>query len=76
MKKLLRFVVVGATGFIVDAGLLFLSASVYSLDGQTVLTASHAAAWPDDGDPSRDIAERAARELLDAGAAGLTGARP
>ncbi|MCW3491922.1 hydroxymethylbilane synthase [Microbacterium sp. SSM24] len=61
---------------VVDAGLLFLSASVYSLDGQTVLTASHAAAWPDDGDPSQDIAARAARELLDAGAADLTGARP
>lgn len=61
---------------VVDAGLLFLSASVYSLDGRTVLTASHAAVWPDDGDPSHEIAERAARELLDAGAADLTGARP
>ncbi|MHC3000447.1 hydroxymethylbilane synthase [Microbacterium sp. HJ5] len=61
---------------VVDAGLLLLSASVYSLDGQTVLTSSHAATWPDDGDPSRDVAARVARELLDAGAAGLTGERP
>lgn len=61
---------------VVDAGLLLLSASVYSLDGTTVLTSSHAAAWPDDGDPSREVAARVARELLDAGAAGLTGERP
>ena len=61
---------------VVDAGLLLLSASVYSLDGQTVLTSSHAATWPDDGDPSREVAARVARELLDAGAAGLTGERP
>lgn len=61
---------------VVDAGLLLLSASVYSLDGQTVLTSSHAATWPDDGDPSRDVAARVAHELLDAGAAGLTGERP
>lgn len=60
---------------VVDAGLLLLSASVYSLDGATVLTASHAAEWPDDDAP-RDVAQAAARELLDAGAAGLTGARP
>lgn len=60
---------------VVDAGLLLLSASVYSLDGMTVLTSSHAAAWPDD-DASRDVAASVARELLDAGAAGLTGARP
>ncbi|WP_374311651.1 hydroxymethylbilane synthase [Microbacterium sp.] len=61
---------------VVDAGLLLLSASVYSLDGRTVLTSSHAATWPDDGDPSREVAARVARELIDAGAAGLTGARP
>lgn len=61
---------------VVDAGLLLLSASVYSLDGATVLTSSHAASWPDDGDPSREVAARVARELLDAGAAGLTGERP
>ena len=61
---------------VVDAGLLLLSASVYSLDGATVLTSSHAGVWPDDGDVSLDIAEGVARELIDAGAAGLTGARP
>lgn len=61
---------------VIDAGLLLLSASVYSLDGTTVLTSSHAASWPDEGDPSREVAARVARELLDAGAAGLTGARP
>lgn len=62
---------------VVDAGLLLLSASVYSLDGTTALTSSHATAWPDDeGDPSREVAASVARELLDAGAAGLTEARP
>ena len=62
---------------VVDAGLLLLSASVYSLDGTTTLTSSHATAWPDDdGDPSREVAASVARELLDAGAAGLTGERP
>ncbi|MCH6230195.1 hydroxymethylbilane synthase [Microbacterium sp. CFH 31415] len=62
---------------VVDAGLLLLSVSVYSLDGATTLTSSHATAWPDDdGDPSREVAASVARELLDAGAAGLTGERP
>lgn len=62
---------------VVDAGLLLLSASVYSLDGTTILTSSHATVWPDDeGDPSREVAASVARELLDAGAAGLTGERP
>jgi hydroxymethylbilane synthase len=65
---------VGARG-VVDAGLLLLSASVYSLDGVTALTSSHATTWPD-ADASRDVAASVARELLDAGAAGLTEARP
>ncbi|MBW9093360.1 hydroxymethylbilane synthase [Microbacterium jejuense] len=60
---------------VVDAGLLLLSASVYSLDGTTVLTSSHAAVWPD-ADAPRDIATAVARELLAAGAADLTGERP
>lgn len=60
---------------VVDAGLLLLSASVYSLDGTTVLTSSHATTWPDAEAP-HDVAQAVARELLDAGAAGLTGARP
>jgi hydroxymethylbilane synthase len=58
---------------VVDAGLLLLSASVYSLDGKVALTASHAIEWPDDTAPF-DVASAAARELLDAGAAELTGA--
>lgn len=58
---------------VVDAGLLLLSASVYSLDGTVALTASHATVWPDD-DAALDVATAAARELLDAGAADLTGA--
>jgi hydroxymethylbilane synthase len=62
---------------VVDAGLLLLSASVYSLDGATALTSAHAASWPEDGgDPPREVAASVARELLDAGAAGLTGGRP
>ncbi|WP_106814482.1 hydroxymethylbilane synthase [Microbacterium timonense] len=62
---------------VVDAGLLLLSASVYSLDGATALTSSHATTWPEnEGDPSREVAASVARELLDAGAAGLTGERP
>ncbi|WP_214466469.1 hydroxymethylbilane synthase [Microbacterium flavescens] len=62
---------------VVDAGLLLLSASVYSIDGATTLTSSHATSWPeDDGDPSREVAASVARELIDAGAAGLTGERP
>jgi len=60
---------------VVDAGLLLLSVSVYSLDGATILTSSHAAVWPDAGAP-RDIAAAVARELLAAGAADLTGERP
>jgi hydroxymethylbilane synthase len=58
---------------VIDAGLLLLSASVYSIDGSVALTASHATDWPDD-DAARDVGAAAARELLDAGAADLTGA--
>lgn len=57
---------------VVDAGLLLLSASVYSLDGTVVLTASHATTWPDDT-AALDVATSAARELMDAGAADLMG---
>jgi hydroxymethylbilane synthase len=46
---------------------------VYSLDGTVALTASHASVWPDD-DAAFEVASAAARELLDAGAADLTGA--
>ncbi|MDE0547079.1 hydroxymethylbilane synthase [Microbacterium sp. C7(2022)] len=58
---------------VVDAGLLLLSASVYSLDGTRVLTSSHGAVWPDDGAPL-DVAGAVARDLLADGAAELTGA--
>ena len=58
---------------VIDAGLLLLSASVYSIDGTVALTASHATDWPDDG-AALDVGAAAARELLDAGAADLTGA--
>lgn len=58
---------------VIDAGLLLLSASVYSLDGTVALTASHAAVWPDP-DAALDVASAAARDLLAAGAADLTGA--
>lgn len=56
---------------LIDDGLLFLSARVYSHDGTTVLTASHAAAWPD-ADAPLELAQRASDELLAAGAAALT----
>lgn len=64
---------VGATA-VIDNELLFLTATVYSLDGTRKLTASHAAT-PDSHSPAdlaaaaRDVAERACRELLDGGAA-------
>jgi hydroxymethylbilane synthase len=59
---------IGANAF-VDDGLLFLSARVYSLDGTTTLTASHALYLDDVKQPATEVAERVARELLDAGAA-------
>lgn len=58
---------------VVDAGLLLLSVSVYSLDGSIRLTSSHAAEWPDDT-AALDVADAVARELLAGGAADLTGA--
>ncbi|HEX7835778.1 MAG TPA: hydroxymethylbilane synthase [Pseudolysinimonas sp.] len=64
---------VGARALI-DDGLLFLSARVYSLDGATVLTAAHALPLDSAVDPASGIAQRVADELLDAGAARLTGA--
>jgi hydroxymethylbilane synthase len=61
---------VGANAF-VDDGLLFLSARVYSLDGTSTLTSSHALYLSDVKQPGSDLAERVARELLDAGAAAI-----
>jgi hydroxymethylbilane synthase len=56
---------------LVDDGLLFLSARVYSEDGTERLTSSHALYLSDVTNPSADIAARVARELLDGGAATL-----
>lgn len=60
---------------LIDAELILLSARVYSADGTQRLTAAHGAYWPD-RDAPREIAERAASELLAAGAADLMGDRP
>jgi hydroxymethylbilane synthase len=66
---------VGATA-IVDDGLLFLTATVYSLDGTEQLTSSHAAT-PDAmnraalDEAGRDVAARVVADLLAAGAADL-----
>jgi hydroxymethylbilane synthase len=59
---------VGANAF-VDDGLLFLSARVYSLDGTSSLTSSHALYVSDSKQPGSELAQRVAGELLDAGAA-------
>jgi len=61
---------IGANAF-VDDGLLFLSGRVYSLDGSSRLTSSHALYLSDVKNPGSELAERVARELLDAGAASL-----
>lgn len=56
---------------LLDDGLLFLTARVYSLDGSAELTSAHAL-YPDDVQhPSDDLADRVADELLAAGAATL-----
>lgn len=56
---------------LVDDGLLFLSARVYSPDGARRLTSSHALYLSDVTNPSHEVAARVARELLDGGAAEL-----
>jgi hydroxymethylbilane synthase len=61
---------VGAAA-VMDGGLLFLSARVYSPDGSRQLTASHALYPEDAADPAAELAERVATELLAAGAADL-----
>ena len=58
----------------IDDGLLFLSARVYSPDGSAQLTSAHALYPSDVNDPAAELAEKVARELLDLGAAELTGA--
>ena len=64
---------IGATA-VIDDGLLFLTATVYSPDGTRRITASHAAtpeshSLADLQDAALDVADRAARELLAGGAA-------
>jgi hydroxymethylbilane synthase len=64
---------IGATA-VIDDGLLFLTATVYSPDGTRSITASHAAtpeshSIVDLQDAAHDVAERAAAELLTGGAA-------
>ena len=66
---------VGATAMI-DDGLLFLSARVYSVDGDAELTSSHALYVDDAATPAHDVSLRVARELLDGGAADLAPLRP
>ena len=61
---------VGASAAIED-GLLFLTATVYALDGSARLTASHAAYPEDSSDPAAELAARVVEELLTAGAAEL-----
>jgi hydroxymethylbilane synthase len=56
---------------LLDDGLLFLTARVYSLDGIRHLTSAHAL-YPEDAlHPADELAERVAAELLAAGAAEL-----
>ena len=61
---------VGAHAMI-DDGLLFLTARVYSLDGTERLTSSHALYLSDVTKPASELAARVATELLDLGAAGI-----
>ncbi len=63
----------GAHG-VIDDGMLFLSARVYSTDGAERLTSSHALYVSDTNDPAGDAAARVAKELFDLGAAALMGA--
>jgi hydroxymethylbilane synthase len=56
---------------LLDDGLLFLSARVYSLDGSAQLTSAHALYPEDVLHPAADLAERVSAELLAAGAADL-----
>ena len=61
---------VGVTAML-EAGMLFASARVYSLDGRGMLTSSHALYPADTPDPAGELSRRIATELLDAGAAEL-----
>ena len=63
----------GAHG-VVDDGMMFLSARVYSADGSERLTSSHALYVSDSKNPAGDLAARVAEELFDQGAAALMSA--
>jgi hydroxymethylbilane synthase len=54
-----------------DDGLLFLTATVYALDGSDSVTSSHAAYPEDTSSPAAELASRVATELLERGAAEL-----
>jgi hydroxymethylbilane synthase len=58
---------------LVDDGMLFLSARVYSADGSERLTSSHALYVDDVKDPAGDLAARVSAELFSLGAAELMG---
>jgi hydroxymethylbilane synthase len=64
---------VGAHALIED-GMLFLSARVYSADGSRALTSSHALYVSDSANPALDVADRVANELFELGASELMGA--
>ena len=61
---------IGAHAFVED-GLLFLTATVYRVDGGTRLTSSHALYEADSRIPAAEVAARVSDELLAAGAATL-----
>ncbi len=61
---------VGVTAML-DDGLLFASARVYSADGSATLTSSHALYPADAADPAAELSQRIAEELLANGAAEL-----
>ena len=58
---------------LIDDGMLFLSARVYSADGASQITSSHAVYVDDVKDPAGDLAARVSKELFDLGAAELMG---
>lgn len=59
---------------LIDDGMLFLSARVYSADGSRRVTSSHALYLSDSADPAGDVAARVSAELFELGVAGLMGA--
>lgn len=61
---------VGVTALL-DAGMLFVSARVYALDGSAQLTSSHALFPADTPNPAEELAQRVVDELIANGAASL-----